>query len=177
GLLPEVAQEELHPGDRLHGQHVQGDYPALQVATGRREALAQDLAPCPRRRTEVDDVHARPDQPVLVVDQAQLEGRPRAIAVLLREPDVRVPDVAIQPCPVDLALALLAHPSSLQYADASIRYRDPAPVTGATPRTAGRRPPPGPRRHDRGRRPVRRGAGRGRPCPDRPRADQATRVR
>src|SRR5690606_40824191 len=98
-------------------------------------------------------------------------------AMLLREPDVGVVHVAIEPRPVDLSLALLGHSSSLQYADASIRYRDPAPHAGPAPRTAGRRPSSPPRRHDRGGRSFPGGAGGGRPGTDRTRAHQVAGVR
>jgi hypothetical protein len=78
-LLPKIALDEGHTGDRLQGQQVERHDPA----TG-PELLAKHLAPAPWRGAQVDDGHARPEELVPGGQLHQLEGCARPVAQPLR---------------------------------------------------------------------------------------------
>jgi RNA-binding protein YhbY len=97
--------DEDHALDGLHRQHVQRDDAAVQRAHGRaagRKAAAQVLAPGAGRRAQVHHHLARPQQTQGFVDLLELVGGARAIAVALRQLDVGVVDVVVEPGLVDL---------------------------------------------------------------------------
>ncbi len=90
--LPEVAADEYHAANRVHRQQVDGD-----DAPARAQLLVQHLRPASRRRSQVDDAHARPEQPVLLRELQQLERRARAVAQPGRFLDPVVVDVLLHP--------------------------------------------------------------------------------
>ncbi len=78
----------------------------MAFARARRggQLVADILAPAARRRAQVDDDLARLDQLVLFVDLLELVGRARAIAFALRQLDVGIVDMVVQPRLPELVL-------------------------------------------------------------------------
>src|SRR5690606_25331117 len=107
--------------------------PSVEARLGAPRAgqpFAQDLAPGAGGAAHVDDDHAPPDEPVAAIDLEQLEGRARAVAVLLRELDVRIVEMARDPraARAVLLLRVRARPSRRCAAGCSTGFPVPGPV-------------------------------------------------
>ncbi len=67
GLLAEIALQEIHPRNALHGQDVQREYLA-----GLAQAVAHQLRPTARRRAKIHHIDPGLQQPVTLDQLLQL---------------------------------------------------------------------------------------------------------
>ncbi len=92
-LVEKIELEKIDTRDWLHVQNIKRDHASTRTDTPRR-----DFAPAARRRAEVNDARARFQQMIFVVDLGELIGRAGAKSLTLGTGDIRIFDLALQPC-------------------------------------------------------------------------------
>ena len=130
--LTEIALDEMHPFNSVHGQQVQRDDLPVQFPDRRAigaQAPAHILAPGARGGPQVNHHITRVDQPEGFVDLLELVRRTRPVTVLLGQLDIGVVDVLVQPRLVDLlALSLDFHAHGETGAASHRRVNDNCPM-------------------------------------------------
>ena len=96
-LVAEIALNEPDASDRLHRKQIERNDTPVDHPAGADQPLARDLGPTSRCSTEIHDDVSATKQFFDIKDLRQFEGRTGAIALLLRQLDVRVIDVLHDP--------------------------------------------------------------------------------